>query len=325
MSTANQDSFDSIWTGRADNDGDPELNLRWHQAVQQYSDDPGSAGLALVGFACDEGVRRNHGRPGAAEGPDGIRRCLANMSWNRQDCVYDMGNIPCLDENLESAQTDFSQAITQALNDGLLPIGLGGGHEIAWGSYKGLVDHLVHHQKSTKDINIGVINFDAHFDMRKPEKGSSSGTPFWQMAEYCTQQKLPFHYMCLGVSRASNTQVLFDRADEMGVVYLTDDEISLTNLDTLIEDIDCFSGMVDHIYLTVCLDAFPAYMAPGVSAPAARGISLEMVERLLMEIKNRQKIRIIDVAEYNPRFDRDNQTARLAARLIHTLTMEPEA
>ena len=37
----------------------------------------------LIGFACDEGVRRNGGRVGAKDGPRAIRAALANLAWHQ--------------------------------------------------------------------------------------------------------------------------------------------------------------------------------------------------------------------------------------------------
>src|SRR5439155_26793165 len=41
---------------------------------------PDEADVVLVGFPTDEGVRRNGGRPGAAEGPDALRRVLWTLT-----------------------------------------------------------------------------------------------------------------------------------------------------------------------------------------------------------------------------------------------------
>ncbi len=63
------------WTGRIDGT-DPDL-LRWRRVIT-VTDllqtplpvlQPGQKGIALLGFACDEGVRRNKGRAGAAKDP----------------------------------------------------------------------------------------------------------------------------------------------------------------------------------------------------------------------------------------------------------------
>ena len=58
---------------------------------------------------------------------------------------------------------------------------------------------------------------------------------------------------------------------------------------------------------------------PGVSAPAARGIPQEVVEPLLAEIKTSGKLRLFDLAELNPKYDIDQRSAKVAARLVHLL------
>ena len=77
-----------------------------------------------------------------------------------------------------------------------------------------------------------------------------------------------------------------------------------------------FLAGVDIVYLTICLDVVPAATAPGVSAPAAYGVSLEVVEALVDLVTVSGKLRLTDIAEMNPRFDIDQRTARVAARLV---------
>lgn len=335
----------NIWSGRTDHEHNPTAALRWHQKVQTYPKGD-SGGMALVGFACDEGVRRNKGRPGAAKAPDSIRRALANLPWNRIDPIVDTGDITCDQTRggMETAQSEYAARLTELLDSGHLPMGLGGGHEIAWGSYQGLIRHLEKASDSqgseSKTVKVGIINVDAHFDLRLPDNAGentfsknnagvkkacegSSGTPFWQIADYARSHGHHFSYCCLGVSESSNTRALFDRADKLGVLYHTDREMTLSNLVQLQNDLSQFMAEVDHLYLTIDMDAFPASIAPGVSAPAPRGVPLEVVEPLLDTIKNSGKLRLIDIAEYNPDYDQDGQTARLAARIIHRLAAQP--
>ena len=60
-----------LWNGRVDT-GEGDRARRWHQVVRPL-DDGTLPGIALLGFACDEGVARNQGRIGAAEGPAVLR------------------------------------------------------------------------------------------------------------------------------------------------------------------------------------------------------------------------------------------------------------
>lgn len=306
------------WSGRVDREEYPDAALRWHQKVKLYKGiESEEAGIALVGFACDEGVRRNKGRTGAAQSPDIIRRGLANLPWNRTEPVWDAGDMGCHDGDLEKAQKLYGERVTELLMAGHTPVGLGGGHEIAWASFQGIMGFL---ERQHAGKTLGIINFDAHFDLRLPEEaGASSGTPFWQCADYAKQHNHPFHYLCLGVSRASNTRALFNRADEWGVVYKTDHEMTLLHLEHLTDVVQTFMDQVDYLYLTIDMDAFPAGQAPGVSAPAVRGVPLEVAEPLLQHIKDSGKLLVMDVAEVNPLCDRDELTSRMAARLIHVM------
>ena len=56
-----------IWQGRDDRH-EASNALRLFQTVRQSdTQQPSGNGIALIGFACDEGVRRNQGRTGAAQ------------------------------------------------------------------------------------------------------------------------------------------------------------------------------------------------------------------------------------------------------------------
>ena len=184
----------------------------------------------------------------------------------------------CHNGELEAAHQAFSEQVTALLNRQLMPVGLGGGNDISWGSYLGLINYLLPKSPTDKKLRLGIINFDAHFDLRVPENGPSSGTPFWQMAQFSKKKGIPFHYLCLGVSASSNTKALFHRARELSVTYRMDNQFTLLNLESLKADVQHFISDKDHIYLTIDLDVFPASLAPGVSAPAVRGAPLEVVE-----------------------------------------------
>ncbi|MGE6319573.1 formimidoylglutamase [Pseudomonas oryzihabitans] len=303
------------WTGRTDPEADA---LRWHQCIQPLAVDS-TPGMALLGFACDEGVRRNQGRTGAAEGPVALRRALANVAWQRQGPAYDAGDVRCADGDLEGAQTRLAGAVCGLLDGGHLPVVLGGGHEVAWASWSGLALHLA---KTLPKPRIGIVNFDAHLDLRDPTRGSTSGTPFAQIAAHCAHHDWSFRYACLGLSLAANTRTLLRRAAELDVLIREDHEIREGSLERIGTELDAFAAGCDALYLTFDLDVLPAAEAPGVSAPAAHGVSLALLEPLIRRLKASGKLRLADVAELNPALDQDGRTARVAARLIHTLALD---
>ena len=69
----------------------------------------------------------------------------------------------------------------------------------------------------------------------------------------------------------------------------------------------------------------PAADAPGVSAPSARGVALEVVEKVLDLAAASGKLRVVEVAELNPSLDEGQRTARVAARLVGRLAARWEA
>jgi formiminoglutamase len=294
------------WSGRNDA-ADGERARRWHQVVRPR--DVAEAPVSLIGFACDAGVTRNLGRPGAVAGPTALRKALANMAVHGLDCVDDLGSISCQGDALEQAQAGYADLAAAAISAGSVPIGLGGGHEIALASYLGLDG------AAPAGESVGIVNFDAHFDLRGGDK-ASSGTPFRQILEHAAGSGRRAEYLCLGVSRFANTAALFDRARALGVRWVEDGDCSVDRLAALCDEVVGLAARVDHVYLTVCLDVFPAAAAPGVSAPAALGVAPALVERLLDVAVASGKLRVADVAELNPRHDIDGRTARLAARLV---------
>ncbi|MCG9554384.1 formimidoylglutamase [Vibrio sp. Isolate31] len=312
-----------VWTGRNDLE-DGELGTRVHHITKQVHSTDLNDGLtdntvALVGFASDAGVARNKGRVGAKQAPNLIRQALANMAWHSDTRIADLGDIECSDDQLEVSQKQCADVIANALSTSKV-ITLGGGHEVAWASFQGLAEHL-HRTQSDHKPKIGIVNFDAHFDLREFESDiadvkPSSGTPFNQISEYCNAHQWPFQYACLGVSAASNTKALFNKADQLGVWYEHDRDITQVNQIGQLVKLQKFIAECDYLYLTIDLDVFPAATAPGVSAPAARGVSYDALAPFLEQIfKHSEKLIIADIAEYNPDYDVDGQTARLAARL----------
>lgn len=307
----------ALWNGRIDA-GTDATSLRWHQCISPLVEKGQEPGIALLGVASDEGVKRNQGRIGAAAGPDTIRRMLANQAYHLQRPLYDAGNLYCEPEQLESLQQEQAALVHKLLDQGHFPLLLGGGHEIAFGSFLGLEQHL---NPSSTNAPIGIINFDAHFDLRQADV-STSGTPFLQIAEHCRTKEIPFHYCCLGLSEVVNTESLFAQADHLGVTYLKDEELNGWQLPQIEQQLTEFIRPCQAIYLSIDLDVLPAETAPGVSAPAGRGVPLPVLEQLLSFIRSvaQKRLRVADIAEYNPKYDIDGRTGRVAARLCHLLT-----
>lgn len=297
----------SVWQGRVDAAEGPR-GRRWHQVMRPRADGTPAGTTVLLGFACDAGVARNHGRIGAAEGPRAIRHALRNMPVHECTQLADGGDIVCSGDALEPAQQALARAVATELGAERFPVVLGGGHELAWGSFGGLAQHRAAEGHAPR---IGIVNFDAHLDLRR-DVHATSGTPFLQIAEDCAARGWPFRYACLGVSHYANTEALFARARELDVLWQLDESLSASGT---MPALDAFVAACDAVYLTFCLDVLPAAVAPGVSSPAARGVGLDVLEPLIDAVCASGRVCVADIAEMNPRFDIDGRTAMVAARV----------
>lgn len=302
------------WTGRNDPE-DGESALRWHHIINA----DGPAELGLLGFACDMGVARNQGRVGAAGAPDILRGALANLAWHGPKEVRDFGNIAVPDgdvDPLHAAQNNLSDTLADVLAETGKAIVLGGGHETAFGSFGGLYKHLNDPKKK-----IGILNLDAHFDIRlRGEGGISSGTPFTQIRERLHDAGQGFDYMVLGISKTGNTRALFDRAGDWGVRYMMDEQVTLENFAVMTRALEEFTRAVDVLYLTLDLDVLPHWQMPAVSAPSGRGVDIGVIEKIIDVVAaSNVSWPLSDIVEFNPKLDNNGNAAKTAARLIDKL------
>ncbi len=291
------------WHGRNDGSGHPYA--RWHNAIAMGLDP--MPGANLIGFCSDEGVRRNGGRMGASGGPAELRRALSGLAMPEMR-ISDAGDVIVRGEDLAGAQERLGLAVASVLEVGGLPVVLGGGHEVAYGSYLGWAGLL----NQGADETWGVLNLDAHFDLRD-QPHATSGTPFLQLAVSEFEAGRDFNYAVAGVDRASNTRALFDRASELEVRFLADDDLEDSQLWEFVTD---FVASVDRVHLSLDLDVLPAAVAPGVSAPNGFGMSLACVRTAMRLVADSGKLGLLEVAELNPVHDVGGRTARTAARLI---------
>ena len=214
----------SLWSGRAADPGS-----YWYQVVRLAHLDelPPASGeecYAFLGYACDEGVRRNQGRVGAEQGPNTLRTMLARLPvhFASQVQLWDTGNIRCPERNMEGAQKALGEGVCHLLRSGYRPILLGGGHDIAFGHYLGIRKFL---GEQSAEKRLAILNLDAHFDLRIPHPEPNSGTPFFQIAQREKSLGYPFLYWVAGIQKAGNTRMLYQTASRWGVQYAEREDI----------------------------------------------------------------------------------------------------
>lgn len=289
-----------LWHGRFDSNED--IDLRIWQIVKPFDDVSKEYGICFVGYDTDDGIKRNQGRIGAEKGSNAIRKAIQSFPIVENLKIYDYQNLK--NKVLEEAQKEYSLKISNVIKKGIFPIGLGGGHDIAFASYSGI-------RKAYPDKKIGIVNFDTHLDMRPYDSGATSGTSFKQILDGDKNIK----YSIVGFKKQGNTKRLIDTAKNYNVLILDEEEEEKFINDELKK----YLADADILYVTFCMDVFNASDAPGVSAPTIMGLDPKKGKRILREIMDTGKVVCIDFAEVNPEYDIDSRTAKLAGSLIYDI------
>lgn len=302
----------NLWKGRKS----PGSKL-YHEVIEplDLTNDPWTLftqkNFAFLGYCCDEGVRRNMGRIGAQFAPDEIRKVVSNLAVHHDESeigIVDAGNVLCQSQNMEATSRLLQSKIEILLNYGFFPIVLGGGHETAYPHFSAC------RRFADTDESVGILNFDAHFDLRTYEHGPHSGSSFLQILNDARDQNFEFLYLPVGIRPESNLKSMFDTMREAEQNYITLEEVQ-AGLSQSIQSISDFVSRVDRLYVTIDMDCFPAAYAPGVSAAAPDGLLPGQLKAMLLPVFRSEKVLSLDIVETNPTYD-DGRTIKLVSHLI---------
>jgi formiminoglutamase len=278
-------------------------DVRLGELVQADTDAYAAAQVVLLGCPQDEGVRRNGGRPGAARGPDEIRRCLYRLSIAKLEALalFDGGNIT-VQASLEATHEAQQAVVQQVLADGKRLIVLGGGNDIAYPDCAGV---------AALDTVL-AFNVDAHFDVRA-DMPRNSGTPYRQLLE---EGKIaPASFYELGSQPFANAPAYARYLHERGVRVISLHELRDNGIEATLDRI-----LARHaepaIFWGLDMDVVCAADAPGVSAPNPLGMRAEEFCQIAALAGREPRTRLIEISEVNPAFDLDGRTCRLAAVAI---------
>lgn len=237
-------------------------------------------------------------------------------TFSQEVKLFDAGDIVCDEISLEEGQRELGLAVEEILRRRLFPIVLGGGHETTFGHFQGQHNYL---KDKGRTPELGIVNFDAHFDLRPYDMGNSSGTMFRQMADVCRAEGTPYHYFPIGIQQHSNTVSLFKKArgagrglcarqgdpgQQHGVHFGAHGHLPLP-----------LPRRLHHrLHGRVLL----GLRRPGVSAPQSAwdSESRGLCCRCSSMFCARAMVPRLDICEISPRFDQDNTTANLGAVII---------
>jgi formiminoglutamase len=267
-------------------------DLREDRLARHFSrTDPAGCQVAMVGLADDLGVRLNGGRIGAAEGPYAFRSALARYGnalpiAGALPRVFDAGDVM---SGLTLAEThDRVTRVIRALLDlQLVPVGIGGGHDLTYAMVRGLAE-------STEAPLTGIY-FDAHLDVREQE---GSGMTFRRIVEECGVEALHVFGLDPFANAAGHMEWFVANGGQVGGFG--------------------FDGAWPEgdLFVSLDLDVLDQAYAPGVSAMNPAGWSPARAENWVRAAGRNPRVRLFDIMELAPRHDPEGRTARLAARLF---------
>jgi arginase len=288
----------------------------------------------IIGVPMDLGA----GRRGVDMGPSAIRIAGLNQAIGLLGYeVTDAGNVNVHPPEavrelnprarylpqIAAAAEELSVKVEAALEEGALPVVLGGDHSIAIGSVAGLASY---HRKRGK--RVGIIWLDAHTDSNTPEtspSGNIHGMPLAVLlgrgAHELTHvggfapKVLPENAAIIGARSVDPGER--ELLKSLGIRVFTMSEVDERGMaDVVFEAVEIASLGTAGFHVTMDMDFIDPFYAPGVGTPERGGATYRESHFAMERIADSRRVLSVELTEVNPVFDTANQTALLAVELI---------
>lgn len=290
--------------------------------------------LHLIGVPLDLGGNRR----GVDMGPSafriaGLGEALGALGYT----VVDKGNLPSPIAETRAPRyaqkkyiSDISkvcqklfQMSTASLDEGALPIVLGGDHSIAAGS----AGAAALWARRTQRLPLGLLWVDAHGDMNTPDttlSGNVHGMPLaallgnepFELAHIGgTDAKfLPAHTVLIGIRNLDEREKTAIRASQVHVFTMKD--IDRRGVAAVAEEaVRLASAGTAGFHVSFDMDACDPSIAPGVGTPVRGGLDYREAHMVMEIIADAGRLTSLDLVEVNPTLDVRNVTAELGTEL----------
>ena len=290
--------------------------------------------VRIIGVPMDLGA----GRRGVDMGPSAIRIAGLNQAVAFLGCeVTDAGNVHVAPPEavaqvhtrarylpeIAAASEELAGMVEAALDEGAVPVVLGGDHSIAIGSVAGVAAHY-----RKRRGRVGVIWLDAHADCNTPDttpSGNIHGMPLAALLGHGAKELthvagfapkvLPEHTTIIGARSIDPGERELLRS--LGVRVFTMTEIDERGLsDCIQEAIQIATLNTVGVHVTMDMDFIDPFYAPGVGTPERGGVTYREGHLAMEKIADSGRVVSVELTEVNPLFDTQNQTAQLAVEMI---------
>jgi len=288
--------------------------------------------IEIIGAASGAGARD----PGCAEGPDSLRdsglvtRLQAkgiNLSW-RTTLYPDVAASPL--PLIRDISERLAREVCTVAASSNLPLVIGGDHSCAIGTWSGAALFL------RERGPLGLIWFDAHMDSHTPQTTPSGaihgmplavllghGAPELVSAVFPGPKLLPRHLCLIGVRSYEESEAELLR--QLGVRVFFMAEVKQRGIYAVMsEALAIVRNGTAGYGISIDLDAFSPVESPGVGTPVQGGLHHMELDRALRGIGNNSSLVALELAEYNPRRDRNRRTLKLIGDLLAALGQTTE-
>ncbi|MGD9592365.1 MAG: arginase [Candidatus Berkiella sp.] len=241
--------------------------------------------------------------------------------------IYESGKTLSYDEQLQQV-VDFNKQLSKEVSSVSenFPIIVGGDHSIAIGTWSGVVDA---HQAQGK---FGLIWVDAHMDSHTAQTTPSHhihGMPLATLLGYgestlvnltLTGAKLnPADVVLIGIRSFESQEAQLLKNLNVKIYFI--DEVNQRGFENVFEEaVNIVSENTKGFGVSIDIDAFDPSIAPGTGVPEPNGIKdVPGVQRALKKVRKNDKLKAIEIAEFDPTRDQDEKTAMLVEKLISAL------
>ena len=206
--------------------------------------------------------------------------------------------IDTMDGSLEEVIAEIFSAQCEFLDDGKLPVALGGEHSLTPPLVKAVA-------KKYKDLS--VLQIDAHADLREAYQGNpnSHACAMRRVVEICPAVQVGIR--SLSVEEANDIPRLRTK------IYWAR-EIVHAPVEGWIAKV--LADLSHHVYLTVDLDGFDPSILPATGTPEPGGLNWYQVTSLIRAVATHKKIVGMDFVELLPQ-PGDHASDFLAAKLVY--------
>jgi len=212
--------------------------------------------------------------------------------------IADIGDLVLVPTDMNASGERIERVVRKLLDDGKVPVLLGGEHTLTYFSSKALGE-------------VFLVQLDAHCDLRDEYLGDKlcHATVMRRVLDLLPHERL----LQVGVRSCSKEEA--DFAGSTGLRAYTTEHV-LDDSRGVVSDIRKRVGDAG-VYLSIDLDVLDPAFAPGVATPEPGGLSTLDLIKIVREL-GKLNIRAFDVVELAAPHD-DGKTAFAAAKIIYEL------